>query len=43
LITGYYALLCRMADVLAVDVDTGARRHAALVDALSYRVGSRPV
>jgi alkylhydroperoxidase family enzyme len=42
LITGYYALRCRMADGLGVDVDATARQHAALVDGLSYRAGADP-
>lgn len=40
MVTAYYALRCRMADGLGVDVDAGARQNAILVDAFSYRAGS---
>ena len=39
LITAYYALRCRMADGLGVDVDDCARADAVLVDAFAYRGG----
>jgi alkylhydroperoxidase family enzyme len=37
MVTAYYALRCRMADGLGVDVDDRARTTAVLVDAFSYR------
>lgn len=39
MVTAYYALRCRMADGLGVDVDSRARQDAVLVDAFSYRAG----
>jgi alkylhydroperoxidase family enzyme len=40
MVTAYYALRCRMADGLGVDVDAQARQEAVLVDAFSYRAGA---
>jgi len=37
MVTAYYALRCRMADGLGVDVDVQARQDAVLVDAFAYR------
>lgn len=42
LVTAYYALRCRMADGLGVDVDDRARPDTVLVDAFSYRAGRDP-
>lgn len=40
MVTAYYALRCRMADGLGVDVDARVKQDAALVDAFSYRAGT---
>jgi alkylhydroperoxidase family enzyme len=37
MVTAYYALRCRMADGLGVEVDAGVKRDAALVEAFAYR------
>jgi alkylhydroperoxidase family enzyme len=37
MVTAYYALRCRMADGLGVDVDARAKQDAALVEAFAYR------
>ncbi len=37
MVTAYYALRCRMADGLGVELDPRGRRDAALVDAFAYR------
>ena len=37
MVTAYYALRCRMADGLGVDVDARAKRDTALVEAFAYR------
>jgi len=37
MVTAYYALRCRMADGLGVDVDARAKRDPALVEAFAYR------
>jgi alkylhydroperoxidase family enzyme len=37
MVTAYYALRCRMADALGIEVDTRARQNAALVDAFAFR------
>jgi alkylhydroperoxidase family enzyme len=37
MVTAYYALRCRMADGLGVDVDERAKRDPALVEAFTYR------
>lgn len=37
MVTAYYALRCRMADALGVDVDARSRQDAALVDAFTFR------
>jgi alkylhydroperoxidase family enzyme len=42
MVTAYYALRCRMADALGVEVDTRARQSAALVDAFAFREEKAP-
>jgi alkylhydroperoxidase family enzyme len=37
MVTAYYALRCRMADGLGVELDARAQRDAALVKAFAYR------
>ena len=37
MVTAYYALRCRMADGLGVDLDPRAQSDAALVEAFAYR------
>jgi alkylhydroperoxidase family enzyme len=37
MVTAYYALRCRMADGLGVDLDERAKADAALVEAFSFR------
>jgi len=37
MVTGYYALRCRMADGLGVELDPRAQQDTALVEAFSYR------
>lgn len=37
MVTAYYALRCRMADALGIEVDTRARQNAVLVDAFAFR------
>ncbi len=39
MVTAYYALRCRMADGLGVELDARANRDAALVEAFAYRTG----
>lgn len=37
MVTAYYALRCRMADALGVDVDHRSQQDASLVQAFAYR------
>jgi uncharacterized protein YciW len=37
MVTAYYALRCRMADGLGVELDARAQRDTALVEAFAYR------
>lgn len=37
MVTAYYALRCRMADGLGVEVDARVKQDAALVEAFAYR------
>lgn len=37
MVTAYYALRCRMADALGVDVDARSQQDAALVHAFTFR------
>jgi hypothetical protein len=37
MVAAYYALRCRMADGLSVQIDMRAKRDAALVEAFAYR------
>jgi alkylhydroperoxidase family enzyme len=37
MVTAYYALRCRMADGLGVDIDARAKQDGALVEAFAYR------
>jgi uncharacterized peroxidase-related enzyme len=37
MVTAYYALRCRMADALGVEVDEGRKQDAALVEAFTFR------
>jgi alkylhydroperoxidase family enzyme len=37
MVTAYYALRCRMADGLGVELDPRAKRDAALAEAFAYR------
>ena len=37
MVTAYYALRCRMADGLGVELDARAQRNTALVEAFAYR------
>lgn len=37
MVTAYYALRCRMADGLGVEVDSRVKRDTALVEAFAYR------
>jgi alkylhydroperoxidase family enzyme len=37
MVTAYYALRCRMADALGVEVDESRKQDAALVQAFTYR------
>ena len=41
MVTAYYALRCRMADGLGVDLDTRAKQDPALVDAFAYHEEER--
>ena len=42
LVTAYYALRCRMADALGVEVDTDKQQDAALVAAFAFRTQATP-
>jgi alkylhydroperoxidase family enzyme len=37
MVTAYYALRCRMADALGVEIDAHAKQDAALAEAFAYR------
>jgi alkylhydroperoxidase family enzyme len=37
MVTAYYALRCRMADGLGVEIDARAKQDGALVEAFAYR------
>lgn len=37
MVTAYYALRCRMADALGVDVDSRSQQDTDLVEAFAYR------
>ena len=41
MVAGYYALRCRMADGLGVEVDSRAKQDPALVDAFTYHEEER--
>ncbi|MGH7307292.1 MAG: carboxymuconolactone decarboxylase family protein [Candidatus Rokuibacteriota bacterium] len=40
MVTAYYALRCRMADGLGVEVDPRARQDSGLVEAFAYRAAT---
>lgn len=43
MVTAYYALRCRMADGLGVEIDAHAKQDGALVEAFAYRAKAEGV